>query len=185
VIGWIGTHSTAKQLDMVVPALAELARAGHRFRVRLVGASRELAVPGVEVESVPWSLDTEVEDFQDIDIAIAPMFDDEWSRGKCGFKQIEYMAVGVPMVTSPGGGAREFVEHGVHGLIARSHEEWRTHLGALLTDAALRGRLSRAGRALVEERLSLERQAPVLVNLIHRVIARSRHGAAAAESRAS
>jgi glycosyltransferase involved in cell wall biosynthesis len=82
-------------------------------------------------------------------------------------------------VTSPGGGAREFVEHDVHGLVARSPEDWAPHLAALLTDAGLRSRLARAGRALVEERLSLERQAPVFVDLIHRVMASSTRGAEA------
>jgi glycosyltransferase involved in cell wall biosynthesis len=174
VVGWVGTHSTAAQLDLVVPALRELSQRGVRFRVRLVGASRTLDLPGVDVESVPWSLAREVRDFQEIDVGIAPMFDDEWHRGKCGFKQVQLMAVGVPFVSSPGGGAREFLVHGENALVADNDAEWTDSLQALLTDAALRARLARAGRELVVRRLSTEAQAPVVVDVVKSALDRRR-----------
>lgn len=166
VIGWIGTPTTARQLDLVVGPLQELRNRGHRFKVRLVGANRTLPLDGVIQESVPWELEREIEDFRSLDIGLGPMFDDAWSRGKCGFKQLEYMAVGVPVVTSLQGGAREFVRDGLNALCASSPEQWTTHIERLLTDVALRARLATAGRRLVETELCLEVQAPAMQALV-------------------
>ncbi|MCC6644467.1 MAG: glycosyltransferase family 4 protein [Polyangiaceae bacterium] len=166
VIGWVGTHSTATHLDLVLPALARLAREGRRFKVRLVGASRQLELPGVEVESVPWSLAREIEDFQRIDVGVAPLVDDAWSRGKCGFKQVQYFACGVPHVGSPVGGAGELTRHDDNGLIATTDDEWAAALGRLLDDRALRARLATAARRDVDERLSIEAQAPAFVRAV-------------------
>lgn len=157
-IGWVGTPSTGTHLDLVIPALEALRDRGVRFRVLLVGASRTLPIEGVEIEYREWSRDREVEDFRGIDIGIAPIVDDAWSRGKSGFKAIQYMTVGVPFVTSSVGGATEFVVHGDNGLLASSTEEWTLAIERLLTDRGLRASLARSGRKLVEESLSIEAQ---------------------------
>ena len=174
-IGWIGTHSTATHLDLVVPALRALAHSGERFQVRLVGASRTLDVgEGIKVSSVEWQAATELHEFQNIDIGIAPLADNAWTRGKGGFKQIQFMTVGVPLVSSPVGGAREFLRHDENALLARTTAEWTEGLSRLLRDRALRARLSRAGRALTTQKLSIEAQATTLVNVVERAI-RSQH----------
>ncbi|MEQ9503873.1 MAG: glycosyltransferase family 4 protein [Deltaproteobacteria bacterium] len=156
VIGWIGTHSTAPQLALVAPALARLRAEGREFSVRVIGAGEDFKLDGVELDRRPWSKDREVTEFQSLDVGIAPMFKDEWSEGKCGFKQLQYMAVGVPMVTSVAGGARDFVTHGQNALVAETEDDWYPHLAALLDDAALRRRLATNGRQLVETRYSRE-----------------------------
>lgn len=166
VIGWVGTHSTATHLDLVIPALTRLAREGRRFKLRLVGASRQLSIPGVEVESVSWSQAREIEDFQEIDIGIAPLVDDEWSRGKCGFKQIQYFACGVPHVGSPVGGAGELLRHDENGLVATEDDAWSTGIGRLLDDRALRASIATSGRRDVEARLSIEAQADAWVRAV-------------------
>ena len=178
VVGWVGTHGTAGFLDVALPALRVLAEQGERFRLRLVGASREVSIPGVEVENVPWSEASEIHDFQRIDVGIAPMPDTPWTRGKCGFKQVQYMTVGVPYVSSPVGGASEIVRHGENGLLAGSILEWRDGVRALLRDADLRARLARAGRADVESRWCTEVQAQSVVSCVERAVARgTRRGA--------
>jgi glycosyltransferase involved in cell wall biosynthesis len=169
-IGWIGTHSTAAHLDLVVPALKRLAQEGRRFRLRLVGASRSLAVDGVEVESVPWREATEIEDFRNIDIGIAPVLDNEFARGKGGFKQIQYMTVGVPFVSSPVGGAVEFMRHESNAMVASTDAEWVEHLRRLIDDQSLRAKLARAGRELVCSALCAEAQADAFVGVIERVM---------------
>lgn len=168
-IGWVGSHSSACQLEIAVPALRELSLRGHRFRVRTVGAARELRIPGVEVVSAPWQLDREVSDFQRADIAIVPMFDNEWSRGKCGFKELGYMAVGVPVVASAIGGGSSFLRHDMNALIARDSAAFTQQLERLLLDQALRARLARAGRQLVETRFCTEVQGPVLAGIVREV----------------
>ena len=117
-IGWVGSHSTAHQLELVEPALRQLRADGYAFEVHVVGAGDDFALDTVEVESRPWRLDEEIEDFQRIDIGLAPMHSEQVYQGKCGFKQIQYMAVGVPFVSSWVGGARDFVVDGENGLVA-------------------------------------------------------------------
>jgi glycosyltransferase involved in cell wall biosynthesis len=169
-IGWVGTHSTAIHLDLVVPALEALAREGRKFRVRLVGALRSLSIAGVDVQSVPWREATEIDDFRSIDIGLAPVVDSAFTRGKGGFKQVQYMTVGVPFVSSPVGGALEFLEHERNAMLASNDAEWTAHLRRLIDDQALRGRLARAGRDLVSAHLCTEAQADGFVGVIERAM---------------
>ncbi len=172
VIGWIGTHSTAPQLALVAPALKRLRDEGRDFVVRVIGANESFELDGLEIERRPWSRAREVEDFQTIDVGVAPMFEDAWSEGKCGFKQLQYMAVGVPMVTSVAGGARDFVVDGENACVASEPDDWYRHLAALLDDGALRARLARSGRDLVEARYSREAVEDRFVAVVARVLGR-------------
>src|SRR6185369_17034762 len=96
VIGWSGSLSTIKHLQTVEDALREL-RGRVDFLLRVVGDQR-YAAAGLAVESKGWSAETEVDDLRSFDVGIMPLPDDEWSRGKCGLKALQYMAVGVPTV---------------------------------------------------------------------------------------
>ncbi len=159
-IGWVGSHSTAHQLELVEPALRRLRAEGHEFEVHVVGAGEGFALETVDTHTRPWHLASELEEFQRIDIGLAPMHSEPVYQGKCGFKQLQYMAVGVPFVSSWVGGARDFVVHEENGLVATGPEDWYRHLKALLQSPELRGRLSRAGRKLVETQYCIERQGP-------------------------
>ncbi len=168
VIGWIGTHTTAAALRLVAPALRRLQAEGRPLRVRLVGAAPDFRLEGVEVELVPWSLERELQNFHALDIGLGPVLDTEFSRGKCAFKQLQYMAAGVPVVSSPGGGAEELLRDGVDALIARSEDQWYDALRRLLDDAPLRQRLSQQARQRVETELCLEAQVDVLAEVLRR-----------------
>ena len=161
-LGWVGSHSTAHQLEMVAPALKRLRAEGHRFEVHVVGAAENFTIEGLPLVKRNWEIATEIDEFQSIDIGLAPMLSAPVYQGKCGFKQLQYMAVGVPMVSSWVGGAKDFVVDGENALVAHKSDDWYSHLLALLTDAALRKRLSKTGRTLVEETYSLKKQAPIL-----------------------
>lgn len=167
VIGWVGSHSAAPQLEVVFPALERLAQR-HRFELKLVGAGRDYQIPGVKVHNLPWSLDTEVDDFRNLDIGLCPLFEDQWSRGKPGFKPMIYMACGVPQVSTPLGGVTEYLKDGVAGYYARTTEEWETRLEALLVDAALRRRMAEAGRSAFLAGPNLTNQIPRLHDVLRR-----------------
>lgn len=146
VVGWVGSHSTYRYLEAIIPVLVELAR-HHRFTLRVVGSDvAPVAQPGLDVEHRPWSLEREVEDFQELDIGLYPMDDNEWTVGKSGLKSIQYMAVGVPFVASPVGAAGHLGEPGRTHLTASTPAEWRDALGRLLGDTAARRSMGEAGR---------------------------------------
>ena len=162
VVGWIGTPTTAAYLRAIAAPLGRLA-ATRRFVFRVSGSSEPIAIDAVSVANEPWSLDGEVRLFSTCDIGVYPLEDDEWARGKCGFKAIQFMACGVPVVASAVGVNREIIEDGVNGFLASTGDEWVEKAGRLLDDAALRRRIGAAGRETIEARYSLRVNAPRLV----------------------
>lgn len=164
VVGWIGAPATVKYLSAVAGPLNQLAAAG-RIRVRVVGVE---TVPGLNAECVPWSEATEAQAVAGFDIGIMPLPDDEWERGKCAYKLIQCMACGKPVVASPVGANCDVVADGENGFLADGDAAWTAALDRLAGDAALRRRLGRAGRAMVETRYSLRQAAPRLIDLLRR-----------------
>jgi glycosyltransferase involved in cell wall biosynthesis len=167
-IGWIGSPPTARYLERVAPALAAACQGG-RARVVAVG-SGPVSLPAVPLEVRPWAHHTEAAEIRRFDVGIMPMPDDPWARGKCGFKLIQYMACGVPVIASPVSANLDIVSHGANGLLAASQDEWIAALEALRVDPQLRERLGTAGRHTVEQRYSLDVTAPRLADLLLQVV---------------
>lgn len=165
VVGWIGSPTTSSYLKALVPVLQQVA-ARRRFTLRVSGASEPIEVPGLTVENIPWSLDREVELFSTCDVGIYPLADDQWSRGKCGFKAIQFMACGVPVVAAAVGVNQEIVRDGVNGYLAATDSEWVEKLDRLIADPALRARFGEAGRQTIESRYSLRINAPRLAETL-------------------
>jgi glycosyltransferase involved in cell wall biosynthesis len=171
VVGWIGSPTTTPYIEAMRPVFSTLA-ASHEFILRISGAGRDITFPGVRVETVPWSLDREVELFSQCDIGVYPLTDDDWSRGKCGFKAIQFMATGVPVVAAAVGVNRELVQDGVNGFLASTPADWIDRLGRLLTDAALRRRLAENGRRTIETGYSLQANFPRLLATLDDTLSR-------------
>jgi glycosyltransferase involved in cell wall biosynthesis len=166
VVGWIGTHSTYPYLASIFPALQRVAR-DVSFRLKIVGAGREkIDLPGVEVESLDWSLEREIADFQSFDVGLYPIIEDEWSAGKSGFKSIQYMAVGIPFVVTPVGACAEIGEVGATHLFARSEDEWYRALTRLLSSSELRERMGAAGRHHALQHYTVAEQADKLAEAL-------------------
>lgn len=163
LVGWIGSPTTWVNVEPLVPAIIDaLSPFGARFRA--VGAgSAATARPGLEL--AVWSEATEIGEFQRLDIGIMPLLDRPFQNGKCGYKLIQYMACGVPVIASPVGVNSEIVSHGENGFLASTAEEWVDAVQHLLSDADLRQRMGEAGRRRVEQRYSLKIQQPRLLDV--------------------
>lgn len=172
VLGWIGSPTTAEYLDPFVRVLQRLQSSGHRFVMRISGSGEPVAIDGVSVDNLPWALAREIDLFRTCDIGVYPLPDDEWSKGKCGFKAIEFMACGVPVVAARVGVNKEIITDGVDGFLASSDDEWVEKLTRLMTDPELRVRLGAAGRRTIEERYSLQVRAPQLAAVLRRAAER-------------
>lgn len=160
-VGWMGSPSTASYLAAIGGALARL---GSSVRLRVVGAAGlELPVPAT---CVPWCEDNEAEELARFDIGVMPLPDEPWERGKCGYKLIQYMAAGRPVVASPVGVNVTLVRHGVNGFLAEDEESWMEALGRLAADPDLRARMGAAGRRMVEERYNLAVATPPLAQAL-------------------
>jgi glycosyltransferase involved in cell wall biosynthesis len=163
VIGWIGTPATVGYLRLVGPALAALA-AESPVRLVTIGASIEL--PGVPGEARPWSEATEAVELARCHVGIMPLPDGPWERGKCGYKLVQYMASGLPVVASPVGANRKIVDPGITGCFAEGEERWLTALRVLRDDPDLRLRLGAAGRARALAHYSRPAVLPRLAELL-------------------
>lgn len=163
VVGWTGSTTTAPNLVALAPALRRLRRK-HEFELRVVGAKVE--IEGLAVRCLPWRAETETEDLRTLDVGLMPLANDEWSRGKCGMKALQYMALGIPPVVSPVGANAAIVRDGVNGFHANSEEEWIDRIVLLLEDEALRNSLGQEARKTVEESYSARVQAPRMARLL-------------------
>jgi glycosyltransferase involved in cell wall biosynthesis len=164
-IGWIGTPSTwTDYMEPMMPLLAKTAEV-KGARIIVVGADRTAAAHPL-LDNLPWTEETEVARIHDMDIGIMPLTDTPWARGKCGYKLIQYMACGLPVVASPVGVNSEIVEHGVNGFLAETDAEWRDALFTLISSPELRQKMGAAGRKKVEEKYSLQVQGPRLARLL-------------------
>lgn len=168
VIGWIGSPLTAKYLLSIAPALQEIV-SRKLARVIAVGADVGL-LNDLPVEVQPWTEATEVDDIQRFDIGIMPLPDSPFERGKCGYKLIQYMACGKPVVASPVGVNSTIVRDRVDGFLASTHQEWISALTKLIADPELRQQMGCAGRHRIENEFSLQRAAPRFVSLINSVV---------------
>jgi glycosyltransferase involved in cell wall biosynthesis len=167
VLGWIGSSTTAPYLARISNALSRASRelSGRSLRVLLVGGTMP---PGdcYAVESVPWSIDAELEALRRTDVGLMPMPDNAWTRGKSVYKALQYMSAGIPVVGDDVGVASETIGAGEGGYVVRSEDEWVEALLTLARDTELRSRLGEHGRRRVEHHFSVTRWAPVVARIL-------------------
>jgi len=166
-IVWIGSPSTTQYLKDLVEVFIALAKR-QSFTLRVIGGD-VFTITGVDVESLPWSEDTEATLIKECDVGIMPLTDTPWERGKCAYKLIQYMACGLPTVASPVGANNDVVIEGETGFFADTSNAWIEKLERLLCDSVLRQRLGESGRARVEAEYSLQKNAAKLVAILSEV----------------
>jgi len=163
VIGWTGSVTTVPYLAALAPALRRL-REKQEFELRVIGANIE--IEGLAVRCLPWQAESEPDDLRALDVGLMPLPDDEWSRGKCGMKALQYMALGIPPVVSPVGVNTTIVRDGVNGFCASAEEEWIDRIALLLEDEPLRRSLGQEARRTVEESYSARAHAPRVARIL-------------------
>jgi hypothetical protein len=166
-IGWTGSRSTNGYLNHVLPAIKPF---GERVRFKMISDTAEGVdwdlLGDVPHQFVCWSPECEIRETATFDIGLMPLPDSPWTRGKCGFKALQYMGLGIPAVVSPVGVNVEIIAHNHNGLLARTFDEWSECLSRLVEDAGLRARLGQAGRRRLEEQYAVNVQAPRLIGLL-------------------
>ena len=108
-----------------------------------------------DFDFIPWSKDNEIKDLLGINIGIMPIPDDQWTQGKCGFKILQYSALGIPSLASSVGVNSSIIKNGDTGYLCNSDEEWKQYLRDLITDEGLRTRMGKAGREQVVQNYSV------------------------------
>ena len=154
-IAWIGSPENLVYLEMIRPALARLTIRHPMLRMRVICSQFPLW-SDVNIEPVVWSSATEAHSLATAHIGIMPLSDDEWTRGKCAFKLLQYMAAALPCVASPVGANTEAVIDGVTGFHARTMQDWQRSLELLIESPEMRARLGANGRAHVESRYAMD-----------------------------
>jgi glycosyltransferase involved in cell wall biosynthesis len=158
-IGWSGSMTTVKHFEYAVPFLLRIKdKYGDKVSIKMIG-DRRYRHERLGIQGVSWIKEDELKELSGIDIGIMPLPDDEWSRGKCGLKGLQYMALEIPAVMSPVGVNTEIISDGTNGFLARTEDEWVNKISALVESATLRSKIGKAGRATVEERYSVKSQA--------------------------
>lgn len=152
-VGWTGSFSTLMYLDQVLPALKKL-QEEIDFTFFVI-ADKDPLLPLQNYKFIPWDKETETEDLLQFNVGLMPLTDDEITRGKCGFKAIQYMALGMPAIVSPVGVNTEIVTEGVDGFICGDINEWEKRIRLLLTDKEMRKRMGTAARKKIESRYSV------------------------------
>jgi glycosyltransferase involved in cell wall biosynthesis len=154
VIGWTGSNSTIKYLSLIEEPLKKIERTFPSVVIRII-ADKKPDLNFISLNFVPWNVETEIQDLMMIDIGIMPLPDDEWSKGKCGFKALQYLALQIPAVVSAVGVNNEIVEHGVNGLLCSTRSDWEAALVKLIQDRSLRQQMGARGRTKVNSHYSV------------------------------
>ncbi len=173
-IGWMGTASNFDSLAMVAPMLARLVTELEDLELLLVSNRRFEPLDGVDgVEQQQWSSQREVELLRRFDIGLMPLVDNAATRGKCGFKAIQYMAVQTPVVASPVGVNRQLFDDQQAGILAGDVEAFEAAIRELVDDRGRRRAMGRAGRRQVRHHYSVDAVIERYVELLETVARRT------------
>jgi glycosyltransferase involved in cell wall biosynthesis len=167
-VGWLGLSDGLPYLRHIQSALQRLAELFPNLRLKVV-SDKPIQLDGIIVENVPWQLETEQTNLASFDIGIMPLWDSVWTRGKCGYKILQYMGVGTPVVASAVGANKDIITDGENGFLAETQEDWVRALGNLIENGEQRRTFGLRGRELVERRYSLDRFAEGYVKLMREV----------------
>ena len=166
-IGWTGTETTHKHLAILESVFARLDFVFPGKLSFMIISNKPYQSAVIPFQWKQWSPETEITDLQSIDIGVMPLPNDEWSKGKCGFKGLQYMALEIPTVMSPVGVNTQIISHGVNGFLAQTDDEWFDILCELLDDEGVRRKIGAQGRKTIVECYSVDAFAEQYIALFH------------------
>ena len=164
-VGWIGDHGSIHYMESYKDVWENLGKRFNNVELSII-CDTFIETEHIKTHNINWGLDHEITDLQALDIGVMPLFDDLWSRGKCGYKIIQYLGVGVPAVCTPVGINRDVVENGVNGFWATTKDEWLEKLSILVENSSLREKMGPAGRQKILEGYTVQTCAPKLIEWI-------------------
>jgi glycosyltransferase involved in cell wall biosynthesis len=157
-IGWTGSKTTIKHFELALPVLKKLKEKYKELITFKVIGDENFYHDELHIVGEAWQMSTEIQQLAEISIGIMPLPDDEWSKGKCGFKGLQYMSMEIPAVLAPVGMNIEIIQDGVNGFLAKNEREWIEKISALIENEDLRTKLGKAGRKTIEDKYSLNAQ---------------------------
>ncbi|MBV1915550.1 MAG: glycosyltransferase family 4 protein [Pseudomonadales bacterium] len=157
-IGWIGTRTNLRYLEEIEQALSEFFKKYSDAQLLVVsdGVPNFKKIPKENINVVAWSKATEIEDIQKMNIGLMPLPDNEWTKGKCSFKMLQYMACGIPVVVAPVGMNSEVFGMGEIGYAARNNHEWFDAFECLYNSSTLAREMGKQGRAVIAANFSTD-----------------------------
>jgi glycosyltransferase involved in cell wall biosynthesis len=167
-LGWIGSHSSASNLDILAEPLTKLAMRAD-FELRVIGANRS-AVGAVQCATRRWSEETEISELRSFDVGLLPLSDHPWNPWKFNYKLAQYMALAIPPVCTPAGCTSDIIEHGVNGFLASTPQEWVRYLEALVNDINLRRRVGAAAAEYAHRHFTLSANRDLIIGAFRSVL---------------
>jgi len=163
VIGWTGSHSTIPYLNDLVPVLKKL-NEKYQYTFQVISNRKpDWDLPNLRF--LPWSKDSEIDDLMQLNVGVMPMPDDQWTRGKCGFKALQYMSLGIPAVVSPVAVNKKIVDQGLNGFLCQTEQEWYEALEQLIQDQSVRIKMGQASKNKILSHYSVASNRANFLNL--------------------
>ena len=156
-------------MEAFEPTLIELLKRRKNVDIRVI-SNREPSFKEIPYSWREWSPETEVKEIAKIDIGIMPTPNDEWSRGKCALKALQYMSLGIPAICTDMGANRDVIEQGKNGFLAKDQEEWLSYFDLLIDDSVLRKELGDEARQTVVNRYSMSKCAELFAEVVRTTI---------------
>lgn len=169
-IGWTGTQTTLRYLDELIPVFKKLKnKYGGKLKLKVICDTPWISSE-IEVDNVSWSRADEILQLDEVDIGIMPLTDDKWSKGKCGFKALQFMALKKAVVVSPVGVNAEIVEDKKNGFWAKSSEDWFRSLSLLIEDKMLRKSFGENAHKTIKEKFSVDAWKAIYLKQLNELI---------------
>lgn len=174
IIVWVGTPEASKYLDQMKDVFIKLTEAyKHKVKIRLIGLDKFTTgnhLADTHIELVRWSEDTEAYEISSADVGIMPLGADGWSLGKGGYKLIQYMAGGLPVISSRDGIGKKIVSDGVNGFLPADEMEWFDKISFLIRNRDIAEKMGMAAKRKAEGEYSYAANFRNLYNVLKKSV---------------